>query len=442
MLAVLAAAYAGGQWLPQRPATRPLAASARQTIVTDSAMMDQAVFTTLSTDTVALATTPAAEPAPVPPTPATPPELPHCPDQPIRFVPSDDPERQLPLRIHHYVGTVGGQPATAVLQWRTLGEVSGSFYLHRGGPEYELDHSEGPRTTLHVWRSDDSEEVVLPNQGEWHLAGWPGPVLRGTWHDTTGNHPFYLRESYAGAVRADVHTLHLVGGGSFREESSPECQVGSYRCDYLQFPGPWAVAPALRRTLGPSPAVARRRLRAIYEERDERLQTLDRFLLNDFNLLSYYLILFRAEPGNEGKGYYWTETYLFDLATGRELTLTSQFGPGYERPLRRLIRRHLLHDHQFDFINKDHQGTWAWLDTARRPTTLPELPNSDNLAETEANLALTSSGLQVNYLPHELYEAEPLEHYEGSVHIPYRELRPLVRPGTPLARMLRARGLW
>ena len=123
MLAVLAAAYAGGEWLPHQPATRPLAAQARQLIVTDSAMMDQAVFTTLSTDTVTLATTHAAEPAPVPPAPATPPELPHCPDQPIRFVPSDDSERQLPLRIHHYVGTVGGQPATAVLQWRTLGEV-------------------------------------------------------------------------------------------------------------------------------------------------------------------------------------------------------------------------------------------------------------------------------------------------------------------------------
>lgn len=31
--------------------------------------------------------------------------------------------------------------------------------------------------------------------------------------------------------------------------------------------------------------------------------------------------------------------------------------------------------------------------------------------------------------------------YLRSVLIPYRELRPLVRPGTPLARMLKARGM-
>jgi hypothetical protein len=439
MLAVLAAAYAGGQWLPHRPATRPLAASAHQTIVTDSAMIGQTVFTTLSTDTVALSITSSAEPALAPPPPALAPELPHCPDQPIRFVPPDEQER-LPLQLHRYVGTVGGQPTTALLQWRTPDKVAGSFYRHRGGPTYELDYSEGHRATLRVWRSDDSEEVVLPNQGKWHLVGWPGPVLRGTWHDTTGNHPFYLRESYAGAVRADVHTLHLVGGWSFREESSPECLVGSYRCDYLQFPGPWAVAPALRRTLGPPLAIVRRRLRATYEQRNEHRQSLSHFLLNDFNLLSYYQESFQAEARNEGKGYYWTETYLFDLATGRELTLASQLQPGYERPLRRLVRRHLLHEAKFDFINKDHQGTWAWLAADGQPTALPELPDTER--ETEASIALTSSGLAISYPSFSLYDMDISGQREVYVCVPYAELRSLVRPGTPLARMLRARGMW
>jgi hypothetical protein len=54
---------------------------------------------------------------------------------------------------------------------------------------------------------------------------------------------------------------------------------------------------------------------------------------------------------------------------------------------------------------------------------------------------LTSKGLELTY-----WMGGLSSNYAGSSHdvvlIPYAELRPLVRPGTPLARMLWARGLW
>lgn len=47
--------------------------------------------------------------------------------------------------------------------------------------------------------------------------------------------------------------------------------------------------------------------------------------------------------------------------------------------------------------------------------------------------------MELEYPLNSFVEATPLEDF--TVLIPYAELRPLVRPSTPLARMLRARGL-
>ena len=52
----------------------------------------------------------------------------------------------------------------------------------------------------------------------------------------------------------------------------------------------------------------------------------------------------------------------------------------------------------------------------------------------DAGMCLTWNGLEAAY-------EGPAKCGMVSVAVPYRELRPLVRPGTPLARMLAARGL-
>jgi len=350
------------------------------------------------------------------------------------------------------VGTVDGQPATALLEWpTTLGGISGTFYLHRGGPTCTLDLAEampqGKRPARLVLQVGDPASAG--GRSEWCLTGWPGAVLRGTWHDTTGNHPVLLRESYAGAVRANVQLLKLVGGQPYRPQyGAGECRWGSYKYAYLQFAGPWAVAPALRRSLGPPPAVVRRRVRAAFSHSYDEERLLTKFLLNDFNLLSYQVARHSTFVSDE-HGDSWTESYLFDLTTGRRLTVASQLRPGYGPRLNRLIERHLLHDDQFDFINKDHRATWYEQDSTRQTSSQEAPPKANPQNEGDpSELSLTGSGLEMMYIGSDIFDPSSQEDYlrfgrsTYIIDISYRELRPLVRPGTPLARMLWARGLW
>jgi len=181
--------------------------------------------------------------------------------RPLRFVPPDSLNRP-PVALHRYVGTVGGQPATVLLHWSTkLGSLRGSFYLHRGGPQHTLTFRSRPRrppildVTNHIALTDDELDGDL---GTWQLTGWPGPVLHGTWRTHTGTLPVWVRESYTRGVRLAVHTLQLAGGQSYpaSPQSGPACEGGSYTYDYVQFPTPEAVAPALRRAIGSPPAAA------------------------------------------------------------------------------------------------------------------------------------------------------------------------------------------
>jgi hypothetical protein len=376
-------------------------------------------------------------------TPVATSELPPCPAEPIRFVALDPMERR-PMHLHRYVGTVGGQLATVLLQWPTiLGGIEGNFYLHRGGPQYALALREGLRHQP-VFQLRDRADPDGDDPGTWHLTGWPNSVLRGTWHDSTGTRPFLLRESYAGGVQVAVHTLRLEGGRAARASYSDDspCSISSYYYDYLQFPASRTVAPALRRAIGLPPLIVRRRLRAAYEEGYNERRELAEFLLDDFNLLSYLVVrgstLIVHQHGDT-----WMENYLFDLVSGRELSLASQLRPGYERPLRRLVQWHLRHERQFDFINRAHRATWAWQDSTGKPTRLVALPKAEHYDKKDhaTRLLLMGSGLEVCYPAYSLYDSDEPGGREHTITIPYIELRPLVRPGTPLARMLRARGL-
>ena len=79
---------------------------------------------------------------------------------------------------------------------------------------------------------------------------------------------------------------------------------------------------------------------------------------------------------------------------------------------------------------------WGWHDAQGQPSSLVSLPT-----EGEA-LALTGPGLEATYYGGTLFGGGgPLEP-RYSVRVPYQALSPLVRPGTPLARLLQARGLW
>jgi hypothetical protein len=102
------------------------------------------------------------------------------------------------------VGTVGGQPATALLDWQHPYGPQGRFYLHRGGPEHCLIQSDAQhRNVLQVQDAP----------GEWHLHGRPGATLTGTWLHGPGGRaqPVLLHEDYHDAVRLGMEAWRVRG---------------------------------------------------------------------------------------------------------------------------------------------------------------------------------------------------------------------------------------
>jgi hypothetical protein len=205
------------------------------------------------------------------------------------------------------------------------------------------------------------------------------------------------------------------------------------RQEYLHLRGAAGRRPALRRLQPPPLAVRRQQLRDNYEP-DSRTRYSVEVRLNDFNLLSYQTS-YMADPFG-GRPQPGTKSFLVDLVTGDSLTIASQLRPGYELPLRRLLTAHLLHDYNHEDVD------WEW-QQADRPATeqLVDLPRPERETLTDEDFLLTGEGLEATYSPFSVYNS-PGGMPPASVLIPYAELRPLVRPGTPLARMLSTRGIY
>lgn len=383
----------------------------------------------------------ATEAAAVPHAPVPVPDS--CPPHPLVFS-RGSRAAQRPLLVRRYVGTVGGKAATALLQWQNPDSITGSFYLHRGGPTYALNAGRSRAGGMVLELSAEYSNNYAPNS-QWHLTARPGAVLAGTWRTATGSRRVVLRESYAGGVQLAIRTLYLRGGESLVDKTDdPECTLQpSVSHDFWRLPaGPATVPPALRAVLNPTPAAYRRMLRENLEG-DGRTTCSLVVRLNDFGLLSYQTYHesdpYGGRPGYDVRG------SLFDLATGRALTMRNQLRPHYELPLRRLIARHLLHDAKFDDTNKAHNQSWDW-EKDPNPKVAPDTAFSNSqwllrdVAPVPEEIVFTSEGLEVSYWLGSLGQA--LGNLHETVLVPYRDLRPLVRPGTPLARMLAARGLW
>jgi hypothetical protein len=354
------------------------------------------------------AATPAKAPEPEP-------EPAPCPPQRTVLSAGNAAARR-PVVVRHYVGTVGGQAATATLQWQTPDSATGTFYLHRGGPEYSLAFSQPGLAEVY----DDQGGIDALRQGTWQLAtGVAGPLLAGTWRRAGRVQQLRLRESYAGALRYTFTERTLFDGYRVPEH-----------CDYvpemyhllLVLPSPRGAPPVLRTRLAGSPAALRRRIRqdCSTHDNDATGTYTDEVRLNAFHLFSYQTSSYvRAYGGTPDVG---TESWLFDLRTGKKLTIASQLKPGYKHSLRQHLTWHFLHDPVLEPDRRAGFGDW----TTDKGSNTPLL----SLPKFNEALTLTGAGLEAAYGRHTL------------VLVPYRELRPLVRSGTPLARMLRARGLW
>lgn len=414
LLAVLAGAYTCARELPQLPpATTVASRNVTTGTATAPAAGSAAGYAPLPTAEATAATppaTPAAEPAPATDDEAAPKPR-RCRPQPLRFA-----ERSRP-GPRRYVGTVNGRRATAEIGLDEAGLLKGRFYFWRSGQEYEL------------WQRARRLPRVLalnPTDGRWQLSQPVGPVLRGTWLDAAGRRvgTFTLRESYQGGARYDIHTLRLTGGVAVSPNS---CDVPEVEQDFLHLRGPVGRLPQARAQFPALPIRRRQALKAHNNETHCGTELV--VLFNGFNLLSYEVHTF--DSPFEGSSSISTHAVLLDLATGWELSIYQQLRPGYARRLRWLLTMHLLDaPGAAAYTINDLQG-WEWVADRGRRLPLAPLP-ADPASRTFAYTfcTLNAQGLAV------YARNEPL------TTISYAELRPLVRPGTPLARLLQARGLW
>ena len=334
-------------------------------------------------------------------------------------------ERRQPAP-RRYVGTVGGQPATAELSWPHPDSVSGRFYYWRGGAAYWLTSPEGRGTQELVVTLDSPGPAQA--SGQWRLSRPPGPLLQGTWVTANGQQqPFVLREDYQGSARYELLTSTLT------LPADEQQQAPVYSHDFVHLLGPAARRLPLRRAQCPPKAGRQRFVRDFPHDGDVFCNYNIDVTLNEFHLLGYrtWGVIDPFEGQND-----WEVTYtLLDLTTGRKLILASQLRPGYARPLRRLLGAHLLASYAPQAVPDplDAGFTPKWIMEHGRLILLAPLPGQDSDADIAygAGMGLTAQGLAVEYS----YGSDVLL-------LPYAELRPLVRPGTHLARMLRARGLW
>lgn len=432
MLLLFTTAYEAAVWWPMRlaPAARP----AKGTAVGDSITVD--------------------EPSAAAPVPSVPPvETPVLPDrEPHPLFERGSWFARRPRLLHRYVGTVGDQPATALLEWQNPDSVSGSFYLHRQGPEYYLGPPPEPAPAAQRLRPIRrrrgrvlavGEDRWSPRWGEWQLHGRPGATLIGTWrNDPTGRaQPVVLREDYTGGVRLAIQTWWVRGDHTITDKHGRiYSSVAQVQYEFMHLPDPASVGPALRPVLSPGPA---NRRRLLLEGGDGDCITTQKLSvrLNDFGLFSYAYEDYCSIIGGAADERY--RYALLDLRAGRWITPVSQLIPHYQKGLARLLARHLLHDDEYWIIRRD--STWRQQIApylGARPDTLAAATRwlLANTAVSAEECLLTGAGLEIADWRGNYIQAFPRETFTW--FLSYAELRPLVRPGTPLARMLQARKIW
>jgi hypothetical protein len=358
------------------------------------------------------------------------------------FLPSaEKPAATAPLAApytgyHRYRGTVGGRPVLLELlvdssqDFSTKGlRCEGSYFYERLAGGDLILKAPAP------YRPSQPLRLLEDPTGTWQVTQPLGPVLSGTWTSRAGRRlPFVLREDYQDAVRYEILTNHARGPACPPDPALPQ-QPGAWQPfaqlsqAYLHLLGPDTLRPALRRLQCPAPAGRRARTRAAARELD--CADVDRGPWQIFN--AYGLLCFwEDEYVNEysgGRPHGESRPRLYDLRAGRWLAFEELLRPQAEtqRLLAQLVGRHLLGGQGTNLGVRGRQDIYWQQDD----TTTVALPRGGG--------GFNSQGLCLSYEPGEVAHGNrgPVE-----VTIAYPELLPLLRPGTPLARMLHERGIW
>ena len=337
---------------------------------------------------------------------------------------------------HRYRGTVGGRPVLLELlvdssqDFSTKGlRCKGSYFYERLAGGDIILKAPAP------YQPSQPLRLLEDPTGTWQATQPLGPVLSGTWTSRAGRRlPFVLREDYQDAVRYEILTSHARGPACPPDPDLPQ-QPGAWQPyaqlsqSFMHLLGPDTLRLALRRLQCPTPTRRRARTRAAARELDcADVDRGPRQILNAYGLLS----LWDDEYVNEysgGRPHGEDTQRIYDLRAGRWLALEELLRPQAEtrRLLAQLVGQHLLGGQGTNLEIMERQYIY-WQSDDTTTVTLPR-----------GGAGLTSQGFFLSYEPGEVVHGNrgPVE-----VTITYPELLPLLRPGTPLARMLRERGIW
>jgi hypothetical protein len=405
---------------PRLPLPEPLAAAPPDpTPMTTTTMQDGKV---VAVDTAAAGLAAAAEAEPPQQIPA---------DTAIRFATYDplsgDDTLAHPHSYRRYAGTLNGRAIVVHLSVRANLRVlpymeyeAGYWYYRAGRPAAEhrlVFRRRSGRQLVLAEAKPDHATAADTITTEWQL-GWPlGRIAQARRRAVYGTkqQAVQLREDYSQATRYEL--LRLTAYGSYCHEEPGRAQP-YFSTEFLHLLGPDSLRLAHWQAPAPAARCESLREQLLLDGSCQQVSQALGVALNDFNLFSYtiwtegYYYGAHPEHGIEG--------FIVDLSTGQQLRMPQLLRPGTEPALLKLLARHLRHD--YPEMNEDDQ--WHW-------KTVPPLPDS---------FTLTPTGLCADYGDYAL--AAYVSHYANTTTIPYAELRPLVRPGTPLAHMLAARGMW
>jgi hypothetical protein len=334
------------------------------------------------------------------------------------------------LGYHRYEGTVDGRPVLAEIRmWmKESADIDHALYPTLTG--YYYDRATGvsgflgeaswfrPDQTLETWHSEivgdyyEKITVLCADQAP------GGPLLTG-WCRQPGQRrmvPVHLRERYTDGVRYEI-----LSEESWEADSPDDAPAtGRVSRDYIHLLGPDTLRPALARLQCPPHAARQRAVQKLLHrliKRDEFTtdeEDLD-VTLNEADLLACRVFQTRET----GPRYYQQSRYhrLYDLRTGQQLRLADQLRPGGLQQLQRLLTRQAMADTAY----ARHRDHW-------RRGKLLALPTE--------GFELTPTTWTATY-----EEPNPENSFGYGRELSWADVRPLLRPTSPLQRLLRVRGL-
>ncbi|MCR5889684.1 hypothetical protein LRS06_18280 [Hymenobacter sp. J193] len=422
LLILLTANLLGRSLLPAPLPVLPVATAPEVKLLTTTALQNgEKVAADTISATALLATAAEAE---------LPQELQKIPvDTTIRFAtysPLEDDTLAQPRTYRRYLGALDGQAIVVHLSIQDNLQVK-SYREYLAGSWY-YRYARQPAEHRLLFRRQHGAQLVLAEEApdkasaadtahmEWRFD-WPlGRNLQGQRRAVYNSkqQTIQLHEDYSQATPYEL--LRLTAQRRYWCEESESVKT-YYSTDFLHLLG--ADSLRLGRWQAPPPGARRDSLRRWL--RSEACQQVSQSLnvkLNDFSLFSYSMwtnsYYYGAHPEHSIEG------FIVDLRTGKELLIDKLLRSGTEPALLKLLAKHLRQD----YPEMNEGDNWHW-------KKVPPMPDS---------FTLTPGGLQAEYGDYAL--AAYVAHGANTTTIPYRELRPLVRPGTPLARMLQVRGLW